>query len=417
MITVDGPGTADLGIENGRIVGIGEVGAAAQGAAQGAAQEVDASGCLIGPGFVDIHVHFREPGQTWKEDIETGSRAAAAGGFTAVVPMANTAPATDTVDLVRAVTGRGSEVGLVDLAPAAALTLGRKGKTVSPIEALWEAGVRIFSDDGDSVADTAVLEEAMERVAAVGGVVAQHAEDAAMTVNGHMHEGTVSRRLGIGGLPAAAEVEVVARDLELAVRSGVRYHVQHASTAGTVSLIRSTGPKMPNLTAEAAPHHFSLDHESVEDGGTVMKMYPPLRTHDDVLAVADAVRDGTIGVVATDHAPHSAAEKAVPFEDAPRGIIGLETSAPLTWSVLHHDTRVFFERMSVAPARIAGLEDHGRWPEIGRLANLVVFDPRESWTPTRFASKSQNSPWLGRLLEGRIRATIRRGVLTYERAR
>ena len=409
VVTADGLMKADLGIEGDLIAGIGEIG--------GEAQEIDATGCFIGPGFVDIHVHFREPGQTWKEDIGTGSRAAAVGGFTAVVPMANTEPATDSVDLVRAMAAIGRQVGLVDVIPAAALTLGRNGETVSPIEALWDAGVRLFSDDGDSVADPRVLTEAMERVAAVGGVVAQHAEDATMTADGHMHEGSVSRRLGIGGLPAAAEEEVVARDLELATRTGVRYHAQHASTAGTVNLIRSAKPAMPNLTAEAAPHHFSLDHEQVIEGGTVMKMYPPLRTQDDVAAVAGAVLDGTIDAVATDHAPHSAAEKAVVFQEAPRGIIGLETSAPISWSILNDDVSAFFDRMSIAPARIAGLDGHGRWPSIGGPANVVVFDPHESWTPSRFESKSQNSPWVGRRLHGSPRATIYRGELTHERAR
>ncbi len=373
---------------------------------------IDCTGCLIGPAFVDVHVHFREPGQTWKEDVESGSRAAAAGGFGAVVPMANTDPATDSPQLVTAMHDRGRAVGLVDVHPAAALTLGRNGREVSPVEDLWQAGVRIFSDDGDSVADPAVLEEAMVRIGKLGGVVAQHAEDASMTRGGHMHEGIVSARLGIGGLPAEAEERVVARDLDLARATGVHYHVQHVSTAGTVRLIRAARREGLQVSAEAAPHHFTLDHEHVGGGNTVMKMYPPLRTAEDVEAVAAALRDGTIEMVATDHAPHTTDEKNVPFDAAPRGIIGLETSAALAWSALR-DPIAFFDRMSLAPARLAGLARHGRLPAAGNPANLVVFDPSLVWTPERFVSKSQNSPWLGATLSGRPVVTFRDGNVTY----
>lgn len=406
VLTAEGFRDVDVTIADGRVVGLGT------GASSG--EVLDCTGCLIGPGFVDIHVHFREPGQTWKEDIETGSRAAAAGGFTAVVAMANTEPATDHPVLVDAMRARAAEVGLVDLEPAAALTLGRRGSEVSPIEDLYESGVRIFSDDGDSVADAVVLREAMERVAAVGGIVAQHAEDASMTSGGHMHEGEVSRRLGVGGLPAAAEVEVVARDLELAERTGVHYHVQHISVAETVGLVRSARKRGLNVTAEAAPHHFTLDHSRVRDGDGNAKMYPPLRTVEDVAAVASALRDGTIDAVATDHAPHSSDEKSLPFPEAPRGIIGLETAAALTWNAIGQDPLRFFEAMAIAPARIASFADHGRKVELGAPANLVVFDPSPTWTPHRFESRSQNSPWLGEPLVGRPRFTIFEGRLTHQ---
>ncbi|MDF1597598.1 MAG: dihydroorotase [Acidimicrobiia bacterium] len=406
LVTPSGIRRADIMIEDGRIAGIGA------GSAGG--KVLDCSGCLIGPGFVDIHVHFREPGQTWKEDIETGSRAAAAGGFTGVVPMANTDPATDRGHLVESMVRRGDEVGLVEVRPAAALTAGRRGDEVGPIEELWEAGVRIFSDDGDSVARPEVLEEAMVRIGRLGGVAAQHAEEAALTAGGHIHEGIVSAALGIGGLPAEAEERVVARDLVLAARTGVRYHVQHVSTAGTVSLVRAARSDGVPVTAEAAPHHFSLDHRRLLDRNPVMKMYPPLRTADDVAAVAGAVRDGTIEVIATDHAPHTSKEKEVALEDAPRGIIGLETSASIAWSILEDDPVAFFQRMAVAPAHLAEFVDHGQWLETGGPANVVVFDPDRIWTPEHFESRSQNSPWLGTPLRGRPVVTIYKGLLTNE---
>ncbi len=402
--TPSGPIRADVAVDGAIIAGIGDH--------LRGDLVIDCTGCLVGPGFVDVHVHFREPGQTWKEDVESGSHAAAAGGFTAVVPMANTDPATDSPQLVAAMRERGRRIGLVDVHPAAALTRGRQGRAVSPIEDLRRAGVRIFSDDGDSVAHAEVLEEAMVRIGRIGGVVAQHAEDASMTAGGHMHEGTVSARLGIGGLPSEAEERVVARDLALARGTGVHYHVQHVSTAGTVRLVRDARREGLRVTAEAAPHHFTLDHENVGEGNTIMKMYPPLRTAEDVAAVADGVRDGTIDMIATDHAPHSPGEKNVPFPDAPRGIIGLETSAALGWTLMADPTG-FFDRMSVAPARLAGLSRHGLLPAAGNPANLVVFDPDLEWTPERFASKSQNSPWLGAGLRGRPVVTIHDGVVTY----
>ncbi len=408
IVTAGGLARADVGIADGRIVSVGQ--------SLSGDDVVDCSGCLIGPGFVDIHVHFREPGQVWKEDIETGSRAAAAGGFTAVVPMANTEPATDSRALAVSMIERGRQVGLVELVPAAALTRERRGHAVSPVEELWDAGVRIFSDDGDSVAGANLLEEAMRRVAGLGGVVAQHAEDATMTRDGHMHEGTVSARLAIGGLPAEAEEKVIARDLELAEMTGVHYHVQHVSTAGSVALLRDAKSAGFNVTAEAAPHHFSLDHHSLEGRDTMMKMYPPLRTRDDVTAVAAAVRDGTIDAVATDHAPHTVEEKEVPFEQAPRGVIGLETSAAVAWSILDGNPIAFFERMSVAPARIGGFVEQGRWPGVGEPANLVVFDPQMVWTPDKFESRSRNSPWIGATMRGRPVATFHRGRQTYRSA-
>ena len=400
-----GPVTADVLISEGRIVEVGND--------LDAVTVIDCKGSLVGPGFVDIHVHFREPGQEWKEDIESGSKAAAAGGFTAVVAMANTEPATDSGHLARYVRERGGEVGLIDVVPAGAITLGRKGEHLAHLDELWRAGVRLFSDDGDAVQDAGLLRLAMEYISDLGGTVAQHAEDLGLSRYGHMHEGAVSSRLGMRGIPAAAEETIVARDISLVELTGATYHVQHVSTAGTVELVRTAKGRGLPVTAEAAPHHLALDHTEIEKMDSAYKMYPPLRTPEDVSAVADALRDGTIDAVATDHAPHAAFEKDVPFEEAPRGVIGLETSAAVVQTFVGLDPFTLFERMAIAPARIAGLDEHGRWLEPGVVANVVVFSPGTQWTPERFASRSENSPFRGRTLTGRVVATVHNGVVTY----
>lgn len=401
----DGPEPGDVLIEEGRVVAVGT-------GLQGTSQ-IDCTGSLVGPGFVDVHVHFREPGQEWKEDIESGSRAAAAGGFTAVVAMANTEPATDAGHLARHIRERGSEVGIVDVLPAGAITLGRRGERLAHLDELWKAGVRIFSDDGDSVQDAGVLRLAMEYIADLGGTVAQHAEDVGLARGGHMHEGAVSSRLGMRGIPALAEEAIIARDLALAELTGVRYHVQHVTTAGAVELVRQAKRRNLPVTAEVTPHHLALDHSEVERMDSAFKMYPPLRSPVDVEAVREALQEGTIDMVATDHAPHAAAEKDVPFEEAPRGVIGLETAAAVVQTSVALEPVALFERLSVAPARLAHLADHGRWVEPGVAANFVVFDPDARWTPERFASRSENSPFQGRPLTGRVKATVHNGTVTY----
>ncbi|HSG80078.1 MAG TPA: dihydroorotase, partial [Acidimicrobiia bacterium] len=320
VLTADGAVEADLLVEGGRIAEIGP------GIATAGAEVLDCSGCWVGPGLVDIHVHFREPGQEWKEDVASGSAAAAAGGFTAVVAMPNTDPAIDAGHLAAHIADRGRRVGLVDVAAAGAISAGRAGERLAHLDELWAAGVRIFSDDGDSVADAGLLRRAMEYLADLGGVVAQHAEDRGLSRDGHLHEGTVSARLGIVGIPAEAEEVVVARDLALARMTGAHYHVQHVSTAGTVALVRAAKDEGLAVTAEVAPHHLALDHTAALSTDPAFKMYPPLRTADDAAALREALADGTIDAVATDHAPHAAHEKDVPFEEAPRGVIGLETA-------------------------------------------------------------------------------------------
>ena len=373
---------------------------------------IDASGCWVGPGLVDLHVHLREPGQEWKEDIASGSAAAARGGFTAVLAMPNTSPAIDSGHLARYVADRGRQVGLVEVAPAGTVTLGRAGDALSHLDELWAAGVRVFTDDGDTVADAGLLRAGMEYLADLGGVVAQHAEDPGLARGGHMHEGALSSRLGIRGLPAAAEEVVVARDLTLVELTGCRYHVQHVSTAGTVQLVRAAKRAGLPVTAEVTPHHLTFDHSRVASMDPAFKMYPPLRTPEDVAALREALVDGTIDAVATDHAPHAAHETEVPFEEAPRGVTGLETALPAVLA-LGLDPVTLFQRMAVAPAAIAQLAGQGRWVEVGSPANLVVIDPTADWVASAFASRSSNSPWSGETLRGRATATVHQGRLAH----
>lgn len=406
MLTESGWDRTDVLIEDGHIVAMGE--------GLGTGHVVDASDCLVGPGFVDLHTHLREPGQTWKEDIASGSAAAAAGGYTAVVAMPNTEPPTDSATAAAQVARIGREVGVTEVLPAGTLTVGRSGAIPAPVDELYEAGVRMFTDDGDSVADVDVLRNVMGAVASLpGAVVAQHAEDIRLTVHGHMHEGSVSRRLGIRGLPAAAEVDVVRRDLGLVAETGVAYHCQHISSRLTLEEIGAAKARGLAVSAEVTPHHLTFDHTDLEDLGTDFKMYPPLRGPEDRMALIAALKDGTIDVVGTDHAPHTVEEKAVPFTAAPRGVIGLETAAAAVWEALEDRERLF-EVMSRAPARLLGLQDQGRPLAVGSAANIVVFDPGARWVATSFASKSANSPYLGRMMTGAVTATLHRGRLVHE---
>ncbi|MGH8873702.1 MAG: dihydroorotase [Acidimicrobiia bacterium] len=406
VVTPDGVVEADVAVRDGLVAEVAS-GLDARG------EVIDASGALVGPGFVDLHAHLREPGQEWKEDIESGSRAAAAGGYTAVVAMPNTHPPIDSGHLARYVADRGRQAGLVELAPAGCVSLGRRGEALAHLDELWAAGVRVFTDDGDTVADAGLLRHAMEYLTGRDGLVAQHAEEPGLARGGHMHEGSVSSRLGMRGLPALAEELVVARDLALVRLTGCCYHVQHVSTAGTVGLVRAAKREGLPVTAEVTPHHLTFDHLLVGAMDPDYKMYPPLRSPSDVEAVRGGLRDGTIDCVATDHAPHAAHEKEVPFEEAPRGIVGLETAAAATLTAVALDQATFFDRLSVAPARIARLERHGRLVEPGAPANLAVFDDRAAWVPGGFVSRSQNSPFRGMELRGRVIATVFDGRLTH----
>lgn len=406
VLTDAGIVVTDVAVADGIVTGLGE-------APESADTVIEARGAWVGPGLVDIHVHLREPGQEWKEDIASGARAAAAGGFTAVVAMPNTEPAIDVGHRARFVSERGLHSGLCRVVPAGALTMGRAGEQLAHLDELLEAGVRIFTDDGDTLMDAGLLRRAMEYLAGQECVIAQHAEDPGLAAQGHMHEGSVSSRLGMRGLPALAEETVIARDLALVELTGARYHIQHVSTAGSVALLaRARADGLP-VTAEVTPHHLTFDHREVESMDPDFKMYPPLRTPEDVAELRSALRDGTIDAVATDHAPHADHEQEVPFEEAPRGVIGLETAMAATLTATGLDQADLFARMSTAPARIAGIPDQGAPLAVGAPANLVVIDPEATWTPDRFLSRSQNSPFRDRTLTGRIVATIYEGRLTH----
>ena len=405
VLTPDGAQATDLAISGNAILALG-------GSFDGT-EEFDADGAWVGPGLVDLHAHFREPGQEWKEDISSGSEAAAAGGYTAVVAMPNTQPAIDSGHIARLIRDRSRQVGLCEIIPAGAITMAREGAVLSHLDELWEAGVRIFTDDGDSVSDTGLLRVAMEYLAERGAVVAQHAEDRSLAAGGHMHEGSLSSRLGMKGIPAEAEEVVVTRDLALSRLTGCRYHVQHVSSARTVQLVSTSKAAGLPVTAEVTPHHLAFDDAAVGSLDPLFKMYPPLRSVTDRDGLRAALISGVIDAVATDHAPHSAFETEVPFEEAPRGVIGLETSAAAVLTYCHLDQASFFDRLSVAPARIGQIGRHGRPVAPGEPANLTVIAPDEEWTVDAFRSKAENSPFRSLTLAGRVRATIFEGRLVH----
>jgi len=382
------------------------------------ARVVDATGLVVAPGLVDMHVHFREPGFEYKEDVATGSRAAARGGFTAVACMPNTNPVLDTEGLIAQVVRRGNEVGLCRVHPIAAITKGQSGTELTEMRVLAEAGAVGFSDDGFPVASARVMRRALEYATTTDRPVIAHCEEGSLAAGGHMHEGAVSARLGIPGMPGAAEDLGVARDLRLAEMTGGRLHVCHVSTARSVEAVRRAKERGARVTAEAAPHHFVLTDEAVEGFDANAKMNPPLRPEEDRRAVLQGLADGTIDVVATDHAPHSAREKLVEFDRAPFGIIGLETSLALSLEALRGEAGLdlagVIERLSTVPARLLGLEGGSLRP--GAPADIVLFDPEETWTfaAADIGSRSHNTPFLGRRLTGRVLLTLLGGKATWE---
>ncbi|HEY3832304.1 MAG TPA: dihydroorotase [Acidimicrobiia bacterium] len=406
---------ADVLVADGRIVAVGPALDQPAGALV-----LDASDAVVSPGLVDLQVHLREPGREEAETIETGSRAAALGGCTAVVCMPNTDPPLDDAAVVQAVLARGRSVGLVDVRPAGCITMGRSGERLAPMGELHDLGVRVFTDDGDCVADAGVMRRAFEYASALrGAVVAQHAEDPALVRGGHMHEGAWSARLGIAGRPAAAEVTIVARDLELARLTGGRYHVLHLSTAGAAALVREAKAEGVRVTAECTPQHITLTDEMCREFDATFKMNPPLRDETDRAGVFAALVDGTIDAIATDHAPHSPESKAAPFEEAPPGMLGVETSLAVAITQLvapgHLHLQALLARMSWQPAAIAGLDGvHGMPIAPGAPANLCVVDPSVVWVreAASSASKSRNDPWDGVKLTGRVRHTVLAGTPT-----
>ena len=404
----------DVRIEQERVVEVGD-----ELHADGT-ETIDCHGAVVAPGFVDLHVHFREPGGEDAETIATGSRAAAAGGYTAVCPMPNTDPPADDASVVETMWRRGREVGLVDVYPIGAITAGRAGERLAAMGEMHRsaAGVRMFSDDGDPVPTAHLLRRAMEYAKAFDAVIVEHAEDPSMR-DGHMHEGRVSALLGLGGLAAESEEICVLRDLTLAKLVGGRLHIAHLSTSGAADAVRRAKGQGLRVTCEVTPHHLALTDEAVRSFDASFKVAPPRRSQDHVDALKRAVADGTIDAIATDHAPHPPHRKHQEFEFAPCGMVGLETALGVIMSELVEPgvctLTQMVELMSTNPAAILRADDHGGPVAPGSPANLVVFDPEAVWRvePDGFASRSRNTPFAGRKLRGRVLHTMLRGRFTY----
>ena len=375
---------------------------------------IDGTGLVAGPGLVDVHVHFRDPGQTHKEDIHTGALAAAAGGFTSVVMMANTVPPIDDTDIVRDVISRGSDED-IHIYTCANVTMGMKGKELCDYKALYDAGAVGFTDDGVPITDAALLKEAFIRIAKLGVPVSLHEEDPAYIKENGVNSGAAAEALGLTGSDRQAEISMISRDLQIALETGVKLNIQHISTAEGVELVREAKKTNPDIHAEATPHHFTLTDNAVSEYGTLAKMNPPLRKTDDREAIWEGLADGTIDMIATDHAPHTAEEKSRDFVKAPSGIIGLETAFILAYQTLVKreiiDMNRLFELMSLNPARLYGLS--AGTLSTGAQADIMIFSPEEDTDYTVSHSKSCNSPFLGKTINGKIRYTIVGGKIVY----
>jgi dihydroorotase len=381
------------------------------------AQRLDALGLVALPGLVDLHTHLREPGREDAETVESGTRAAALGGFTAVHAMANTEPVADTAGVVEQVWRLGREAGHCDVQPVGAVTVGLAGEQLAELGAMADsaAGVRVFSDDGRCVSDAVLMRRALEYVKAFDGVIAQHAQEPRLTAGAQMNEGVLAGVLGLPGWPAVAEEAVIARDALLAAHVGSRLHVCHVSTAGSVELLRWAKGKGWRVTAEVTPHHLLLTDELAATYDPVYKVNPPLRTREDVEALRQALADGTIDCVATDHAPHPVEDKETDWADAAFGMLGLETALSVVQEAMVEtgllDWAGVADRMSARPARIGGLTSHGRPIQPGAPANLTLVDPaaRHVVDPAALVSRSRNTPYAGMTLPGRVVATFLRG--------
>lgn len=407
-----GRGQADIRVEGDRIVEVGSL--------SGADRVIDADGLTALPGLVDLHTHLREPGGEQAETVLTGSRAAAAGGFTAVFAMANTQPVADSVAVVELVRQLGEDAGLVRVQPIGAVTVGLEGKRLAELGlmARSRAQVRVFSDDGKCVHDPLLMRRALEYVRPFGGVVAQHAQDPRLTETSVMHESALSGRLGLAGWPAVAEEAIIARDALLAEQTGSRVHICHVSTAGSVDVVRWAKGRGIDITAEVTPHHLLLTEERVADYDPLFKVNPPLRQREDVEALREAVADGTIDIVATDHAPHPAEAKLGSFEESAFGMVGLESALPVVMSTLvepgHIEIADIARVLSSEPARIGGMGGYDRPLEVGTPANITLFDAehRSVFGTRRLAGRSLNSPFLDIELRGRIEHVLFEGRQT-----
>ncbi|WP_440710359.1 dihydroorotase [Herbiconiux sp. YIM B11900] len=409
-----GGAPTDLLIERGRITAIG---ADAASGASASTTVVDAAGLVALPGLVDLHTHLREPGFEQSETVLTGTRAAAAGGFTAVFAMANTMPVSDTAGVVEQVQALGKAAGYATVRPIGAVTVGLAGERLSEIGAMAQsrAGVRVFSDDGKCVHDSLLMRRALEYVKTFDGVIAQHAQDPRLTENAQMNEGALSSELGLKGWPAVAEESIIARDVLLAEHVGARLHVCHLSTAGSVEVVRWAKARGIAVTAEATPHHLLLTEDLVRSYDAKYKVNPPLRRDEDVQALRAGVADGTIDIVATDHAPHPRESKECEWDAASFGMVGLESALPVVQTALVETGLLEWADvariLSDAPARIGRLHDHSHSFEIGSAANIVLVDPssRSEFTLDRLHGKSSNTPYEGVSLAGNVRWSFHHG--------
>jgi dihydroorotase len=407
---VNGP--ADVLIEQGKIAAVGP-----KLKAPANATIIDATNKVVMPGFIDLHVHFREPGFEYKETIQSGTAAAAAGGFTSVCCMPNTSPVNDNQSITEFILEKARAAGNANVFPVGAITKGSEGKELAEIGDLRRAGCVAISDDGLPVMNSLVMRRAMEYALAFDVPVVDHCEDLHLSEGGCMNEGFVSTQLGLQGVPAAAEDVMVARNLALAELTGARLHLAHLSTAGSVRMVREAKARGIKVTAEAAPHHFMLTEEAVCGYNTHAKMNPPLRTGADVQAIKDGLRDGTIDVIATDHAPHATQEKQQEFAAAPNGIVGLETAWPLTLTLVEEGVlslEAAIAKLTTEPARAFSLKKGTLAP--GADADVVIADLHEGWEvdPARFRSKGRNTPFAGWKVKGRITTTIVGGRIVHE---
>ena len=410
--TSDLHGERDVLVRDGLIAALGEPGTIDGGGAD----ILDASGCLVLPGLIDMHVHLREPGYEYKETIETGSQAAAAGGFTAVACMANTNPVNDSAAVTSSILERAREVNLVRVYPIGAVTVGLRGEGLAEIGEMRRAGIVAVSDDGQPIMDGELMRRALEYTGMFGIPVIAHEEDRVIAGGGVMNEGALSLRLGLKGVPVAAETVMVARDIALAEHTGGRVHIAHVSAAGSVELIRAAKARGVQVTGEASPHHFTLTEDAVDGYNTNAKMNPPLRTAGDVQAIRAGVRDGTLDVIATDHAPHHRDEKDLEFDAALNGIVGLETAVPLALRLIDEADiaiETLVRAMSTNPAKILGVA--GGSLAMGAPADVCVIDPRRRWTvdPVKLRSRSRNTPFGGWEMIGQAVATIVGGRIVY----
>jgi len=400
-------GPTDVLVRDGRVDDV------RRGADAPGASVLDAVGLVLLPGLVDLHTHLREPGREDAETVETGSCAAALGGFTAVHAMANTDPVADTAGVVEQVWRLGQQAGHCDVHPVGAVTVGLGGTRLAELGAMADsaARVRVFSDDGRCVDDAVLMRRALEYVKAFDGVIAQHAQEPRLTEGAQMNEGIVSARLGLAGWPAVAEEAVIARDVLLAAHVESRLHVCHVSTAGSVQILRRAKASGVRVTAEVTPHHLLLTDSACGDYDPVFKVNPPLRTAEDVAALVAGLADGTIDAVATDHAPHASEDKETEWAAASPGMLGLQTALGVVTGLGRLSWTDVADRMSVRPARIGRLTGQGRPVEPGEPANLVLVDPAATWTvdPSALASRSSNTPYAGRELGTRVVATFLRG--------